>query len=126
MLRLVAMPCLRLDLCSRAIDALSVASGGRHHNGRARSNSFREWRLSEVRLPKVEHLDAIGFERIVGNTERISLVIADTAIASGDPRSRCRAALVIETLSRRDLDVIRRTPDRIAQPPMNPAGTFKN
>jgi hypothetical protein len=75
---------------------------------------------------KIEHLDAVGFEHVVGNGECIGRVIADTAIASDDPRSRCHVAVVTEMQSRRDLDVIRRTPDRIAQPPMNPAGTFKN
>ena len=76
----------------------------------------RALRGSILRLPKVEHLDAVGFERFIGNAERIGFVMADTAMASGGPRSRCRAAMVTEMQSLRDLDVIRRTPDRIGPP----------
>lgn len=56
----------------------------------------RALRGSILRLSKVEPLDAVGFERFVGNGERIGFVIADTAMASGGPRSRCRAAVVTE------------------------------
>jgi hypothetical protein len=76
----------------------------------------RALRGSILHLSKVEHLDAVGFEPFVGNAERIGFVMADTAMASGGPRSRCRAAMVTEMQSFRDLDVIRHTPDRIARP----------
>lgn len=69
-----------------------------------------------LRLPKVQHLDAVGIVRVVGGAERIGLVDAAHAIAPRNPRSRCRTAVVAEMQTLRDFDVVGCAPCLVGEP----------
>jgi hypothetical protein len=69
-----------------------------------------------LRLPEVQHLDAVGIERVVGTAERVGLVDATHTIAPCNPRSRCRAAVVAEVQTLRDFDVVGCAPYLVGEP----------
>jgi hypothetical protein len=54
-------------------------------------------------LPIVENLDAIGFQRVIGRTDRFGRVDAFAAVVARDPRACDRAAIIAEPKTLRDL-----------------------
>jgi hypothetical protein len=67
-------------------------------------------------LPIVKDLDAIGFDCVIGSSDRSGFVAFDTSVIACDPRTGDRTAVVTESKSFRDFCKVGRSADRQARP----------
>ena len=69
-----------------------------------------------LRLPVIEHVDAVGVERVVGAAERVSVVGSVAGVASRNPGARDRAAVVTKVKTLGDFHEVGSAPDFVCQP----------